>query len=395
MNTASSVYDNPILSTARETASSTAKAAGTAASEAMTLPDQLRSALTKKFGEDNPVVQQRQSAFENYLNTTTQAPLDVTSTTVGGNAPVIFNPLQQANLIQQKRSAALAPLSSLNDLFGLETGGLENVIGATSRANQAQVAGLNTAAQLSRQNYEDILNELSKKAEEAYRLGGSPLVAHQTNILNQVGTAAKAGKTLDEVMQMFGTQSDVTPDDILRIYNTNSPYGPAKETSQELQNKYRIKPLETTEIRNRQAALAPAMSAVTSLDNEDFSKAGTTRAQKVLGMINSPLGIGKMFIGKEDQDLVALNQKLALLKQNVVRYLQGARMSDQDIAVASNYIPSIQDTPETIKTNLQGLKDFMNNLGQTGGAMGNTNTTTTNLNSSDLNNIYNTVYGSK
>lgn len=162
-----STYDNPQLQQARTQAQGAQQTANAAATADMTLPDMLREALTKKFSTNNPIVAQREGALQNYLNTTTQAPLDVAPQSVGGNAPVVFNPLQQANLIQQKRSAALAPLASLNDLFGLQTGGLENTIGVASRAHQAETQGLQQNAQLARQNYEDILTELSKKAEEA------------------------------------------------------------------------------------------------------------------------------------------------------------------------------------------------------------------------------------
>jgi len=65
-----------------------------------------------------------------------------------------------------------------------------------------------------------------------------------------------------------------------------------------------------------------------------------------------------------DQKMVKLNSSFALLKQGVVRAMQGAKMSDQDIKLAQTYVPDILDTPDTIRTKLQQLDEFLTGIMQ-------------------------------
>lgn len=164
----SSLFNTPEVSAARTTAQNSSATAARAAQSAITLPDMLRDTLTKKF-EGNPLYGQRETAVENYLNTSTQAPLDYTHTSAGGNADVIYNPMQQANLIQGARANALAPITTLNSLLGLQVGGMDDIIDAAGRTANAQVAGLQSQAELDRQRYLDIIDLISKQADEDYR----------------------------------------------------------------------------------------------------------------------------------------------------------------------------------------------------------------------------------
>lgn len=164
-----SIYDNPNLQNAQTASSQATQAYNTAATDQITLADSLKEALNKKLGTGNPLIQQREGALTNFLNTSTQAPLDYTAKSAGGNSDVVYSPLQQANLIQGRRSAALAPITTLNTLLGLETGGVGNIIDSVSRANQARVAGLQGNAQLAQQNYTNILDVLKAKADEQYK----------------------------------------------------------------------------------------------------------------------------------------------------------------------------------------------------------------------------------
>lgn len=161
-------YNTPEVSQAKQTAQQSSATASQAAQSSTTLPDMLRDTLTKKF-EGNPLYGQRETAVENYLNTSTKAPLDYTHTSAGGNSNVIYDPMQQSNLIQGARSNALSPITTLNSLLGLEYGGMENIINATSRAGQAQAMGLQNQAQLDRQSYTDLLDVIGKQSDEDYR----------------------------------------------------------------------------------------------------------------------------------------------------------------------------------------------------------------------------------
>jgi hypothetical protein len=115
------------------------------------------------------------------------------------------------------------------------------------------------------------------------------------------------------------------------------------------------KSTETAEQRNRKSALKPAYNAVQKALTEKYENTGPIAQPEILS-IKHLGGLGAR------QSLIKQNQTFALLKQNVVRALQGARMSDQDIKLAGEYIPSVGDTPETIHTKLEGLDGFISSL---------------------------------
>lgn len=112
---------------------------------------------------------------------------------------------------------------------------------------------------------------------------------------------------------------------------------------------------ETAESRNRKSSLKPAKIAIQNAMKEKYSNTGIVSLPEQLS-IKYLGGIGAR------QQLVKQNQNFQLLRQNVVRALQGARMSDADIKLAGEYIPQISDTPETIQTKLLGLNEFIDNL---------------------------------
>jgi len=60
-------------------------------------------------------------------------------------------------------------------------------------------------------------------------------------------------------------------------------------------------------------------------------------------------------------EVIALGQKYKILKLNVLRAYQGARISDKDFELASQYIPSLSDTSTTAKTKLDVLKQLLQN----------------------------------
>lgn len=58
-------------------------------------------------------------------------------------------------------------------------------------------------------------------------------------------------------------------------------------------------------------------------------------------------------------DVVALNQKYTVLRLNLLRAYQGARISDKDYELASKYIPNLYDTDSTAATKLQILQQLL------------------------------------
>ncbi len=161
-----SLYDNPDLTTARDASTQATTNATNLAGQAQSLPDILHQALVQKFTDANPLYTQRESAAKNFLTTYTQAPLDYTSKTAGGNSDVIYNPAQMQNLIQARRAGALAPLTTANSQLDLATGGLGNIVDSAKNVYSGIVQKAQGDATAKRQNYEDILNETEKRQAE-------------------------------------------------------------------------------------------------------------------------------------------------------------------------------------------------------------------------------------
>lgn len=112
---------------------------------------------------------------------------------------------------------------------------------------------------------------------------------------------------------------------------------------------------ETAEMKNRKQSLRPAESALSRIDDAWLSGLGPQNKFAEVSLRN----LGGLFV---DKKLYDLDSKFQLLKQNVVRALQGARMSDADIKLAKSYVPSISDTPDYARIKIQNLKQFIGDL---------------------------------
>ena len=148
-------YNTPELAQARQSATQTQQEASEYAAKSTALPDLLREALAKKFSTNNPLYAQRETALQNYMRESEAAPLTVTPEANQGR---VFNPQEQAAMIAGRRGAALAPITSLNEMLGTAYGGLDNIIDAATRSYQALAGVKNAKAQAARQNLEDLLN---------------------------------------------------------------------------------------------------------------------------------------------------------------------------------------------------------------------------------------------
>lgn len=158
---------DPSLGAASSAAANADSVATKTSADAITLPDLLKQTLNDKFTTNNPLVTTRESQLKDYLNTTTRAPLDYTAKSAGGNSDFVFSPLQQDNLINGRRTAALAPLTSTNWLLGQNTGGIQNIIDAASRAAQAEATSAQGRANSAHNIFQDLLAKLKAQADAA------------------------------------------------------------------------------------------------------------------------------------------------------------------------------------------------------------------------------------
>lgn len=325
-----------------------------------TLPTLLKSALAAKFGEDNPLVKQRGDQTTAYLNSIASSQNDVLPE---NNHGIVLSPIQQAMMMNSKQNAYLQPLATTNYLLGNQSGGIQNIIDSAVAAQKARSDTAQGRAGLARQNYHDLLDTLSKQADVALQQRSQGLQQQRFSFDLQGGLKgirsqelvqdAQKGITLQDALNKYKGQ--LTPDEIFSTYNSSSKYGTAKESPAQLL-KYGIKPPYTQDELTRIDALKPAQAAINSLSQEMINLAGPQNKGWNQFSINNLGGLGV------NQKIVGANQTFQLMKQNVVRALQGARMSDQDIKMAKQYIPEITDTSDTVKTKLSNLQVFINSV---------------------------------
>lgn len=159
---ADSFLDTPELTSAKESSYAATESAGQMAANAYKMPDLLRQAVSERF-KQSPLHGQFQGAAQQFLTAVPEKRAELASMVQGGGP--ILNPNQQQSILAGTRAANLVPLISLNDLLKSQMGGIDTLVGAGTNAYNSQVAAAQAAAELKRQQYQDILNELVKSEE--------------------------------------------------------------------------------------------------------------------------------------------------------------------------------------------------------------------------------------
>lgn len=219
---------------------------------------------------------------------------------------------------------------------------LDAILGATKNAVTSPIAGA-----------EVMTNALggNSNAQPTQTPQGAPAPAEPPTDLNTSatpGTGESARKITPEQMQavlLSPNISKATKDRMKQAYDVQEA---SIKTS-----------LGTTEQQNRRASLKPAVVAINGIRKTGVD-AGGPQNKLALFQLQALGGAGV------DPKIASLNQQYELLKQNVVRALQGARMSDNDIKTAANYVPNITDTPAISKVKLDNLEAFINSLSEGG-----------------------------
>lgn len=251
---------------ARGTAETAARTAGEFGTRGITLADELRKALGTRFGETG-IPQATAEARAGFLQAPTQIRSDIAQQVGAGT---IYSPSQQQAIQSSRLASAMVPLSAANIIQRGAYGGLEEMIGAGTRAWQSQVGQKNLEAQLAQTGYQNMLNEmLSRAAEErAGAEAGRAAEMHPLDLLMrqaQIATAQRgpaksyterqaeeqeqnlrdlrsdiqAGANIQELMAAYS--DTFTPNDIISQYRTaGSPYGAPGESDWDLYQRYGV-----------------------------------------------------------------------------------------------------------------------------------------------------------
>jgi len=157
--------DNPQYQQASSKATQLENRAAMTSSAATVLPDMLRKAVSERF-QGSPLVKQREEALQNFLTAVPTARSEMAELV---NKPAeeggaILSPTQQQQIIAGRRAAATVPLASLNDLLRAEFGGIEDIVGAGTRAYQARAQLEQQQAESARQQSNTLLDNLFRQA---------------------------------------------------------------------------------------------------------------------------------------------------------------------------------------------------------------------------------------
>lgn len=187
-----------------------------------------------------------------------------------------------------------------------------------------------------------------------------PYVNGQFVDKRQLGTQTMGGPTqTDRVMSPQGDKMEALKT-LLTIQGLSNMKNISKySTALDMLEKISPRPKKTAEQVNREASLQPAVSIL-----KQVRTAGHPEKNYFSSLYNSiALSEGSKLGGRGvPQEIQKASARYALLRQNVVRALNGARMSDQDIKLANEYIPTIYDTKENADAKLKVLEQMMNDI---------------------------------
>ncbi len=233
------------------------------------------------------------------------------------------NPLQTDVITARERAANLTQLGR-EAQFGQETAG---TIGEAVEGGAATVRGMAqqalVEAEQKKQEAADLMemlefDEMVRQFDERIKLereklteGGTETEAERESAyLTNLQKDVIAGNTLQDVMQKYST---VLPtDDILQIYNINSPYGVAQESPRELEQRFGVQPSKT------------------ALEEQEVENV-ITGLEDIKGKIGQASSYG---------DVVALQTQKKSVGQWLARLVETGRLSDADREFYQKQLPN-------------------------------------------------------
>jgi hypothetical protein len=214
---------------------------------------------------------------------------------------------------------------------------------------------------------------------------GTPTEQAQ-NLLDQVASDAGSGVVLDDLMRKYGTRVD--PAEILRVYNTYSTWGPAKETAEQIYQRYGVTPparapgqidvndpvvqgyvkkLQSGEIKltnvptDKRDAVVLAMASVPMSSEEIKTKNDIVKKLQEYKDLISKRTLGGIIPKSPDKGKIEALRKL--LGMQIARLYEKGRMSDEDRDYYLGLLPTAADaiaSPEYATATLDQLVSMLN-----------------------------------
>lgn len=213
------------------------------ASSEYTIPDQLKKVVQEALNYNQDIVGMRSKALADYQASpaVANAKFGVQNFGTGpqtgqANPDFIFNPFERNAAIETFKSNQSIPFSFANTLLGMREGTSADVIGAGTRAFQAQSSAAQAASTAARQTYVDVLNEyktaediknakreLDIKQQTANQSGGSDLTSTLALLEKLLGGSQTSTTKTANPLDAF-IESDVNSFDLgkLNFDSTNN-----------------------------------------------------------------------------------------------------------------------------------------------------------------------------
>jgi len=148
---------------------------------------------------------------------------------------------------------------------------------------------------------------------------------------------------------------ELTPEDVRTAHLTLSP-----ENAARIEKAFKAQSLGQTDGGASQEFLERANQTMAAVEGTKTLGYGPVQGRLYQFQADVLGGAG---LSKE---VIGLRQKYEILRLNVLRAYQGARISDKDFELTVRYIPGLQDTDQTARTKLGVLKQLLNNANPPG-----------------------------
>lgn len=262
------------------------------------------------------------------------------------------NPTYAVSSQTAQKGSILDVLDSLNEAIGKEFTSRRGQYASTVKAKESI---LDTVSKLLDKRVEIDEREKDRAMEWAkFNSKEKP----KEDLVSEV----QSGANLDTVMKKYSTK--IEPDEILRLYNTHSLWGPATESNEELNKKYgvalskvtdKLTPGAKSQLSEDLGKIANIQDAYDALQKVSAQDGGFL--SDIFTGATGPLAKfkGGYLSGKEAR------QKIATLEADIKKGVYGSVLSKYELSQAENWVPSTRQQESINLMRLQALLENARN----------------------------------
>lgn len=364
-----------------------------------TVAFKLKEALNKKLNYNQDLILQQNQAMKDYF---------VAPATAREKYQNVFNPFTKEKLVAESTGQALQEYSNVGDLLTQRMGQVSDVVGEGVAGYQGVVGAAQTLADAASSKYQNAFREYQqaaqmqqeadaqafreKQLQQSYDLAMLPyeqMTAYQRAQLAQSGSSGlgvsaglqnnivadiKGRMTPKDLFAKYGDSVDFST--LTTLYNQNSPWGPAKESMQDLRTMYDslgganaaavnsyVDRIVAGDMNISNVPPAERNAVVTAMANKPI----TDEQKQTINSIKTQLGQFKELINPSkflgivprSPKEAEINTAAGLLGMEIARLYEKGRLSDAD---REFYVGKLPIAGEPNSTSLQKLRSIESSL---------------------------------